>query len=114
STGSSGCTNTSRNCSCTGSSSPSPPAGLQEPGDGRLSRRVLREAGGEIPPAYSTARGRQHHESAASKASPSGQSRSSEVRGRRPANGVHEVDGTTAAATGRCHVEAASTTEDRS
>ena len=38
----------------------------------------------------------------------------SEVRGRRPANGVHEVDGTTAAATGRCHVEAASTTEDRS
>ena len=47
------CISTSRACSPTGSSSRSPKAGLWGPDDGRLSRPVLRAAGGEIPPADS-------------------------------------------------------------
>jgi hypothetical protein len=39
----------------TGNSSPSPPGGLHEPGEPRGSRRVLRAAGGENPPADSSA-----------------------------------------------------------
>ena len=39
--------------SLTGSLSRSPPAGLWGPDDGRLSRPVLRAAGGETPPADS-------------------------------------------------------------
>src|SRR5208282_3797813 len=46
-------TNTSPACSPTGSSSHSPQAGLWGPDDGRLSRPVLRAAGGETPPADS-------------------------------------------------------------
>src|SRR6185437_7554573 len=44
---------TSHACSPTGSSSRSPKAGLWGPDDGRLSRSVLRAAGGETPPADS-------------------------------------------------------------
>ena len=40
-------------CSPTGISSRHQHAGLWEPDDGRLSRPVLREPGGEIPPGYS-------------------------------------------------------------
>ena len=47
------CISTSQACSPTGSSSRSPKAGLWGPDDGRLSRPVLRAAGGEIPPADS-------------------------------------------------------------
>jgi hypothetical protein len=49
------CISTSLACSPTGSSSRSPKAGLWGPDDGRLSRPVLRAAGGEIPPADSPA-----------------------------------------------------------
>ena len=47
------CISTSLACSLTGSSSRSPKAGLWGPDDGRLSRPVLRAAGGETPPADS-------------------------------------------------------------
>ena len=47
------CTSTSPTSSPTGNSSRSPQAGLWGPDDGRLSRPVLRAAGGEIPPADS-------------------------------------------------------------
>src|SRR6185312_12800073 len=47
------CISTSLACSPTGSSSRSPKAGLWGPDDGRLSRPVLRAAGGETPPADS-------------------------------------------------------------
>ena len=47
------CISTSLACSLTGSSSRSLKAGLWGPDDGRLSRPVLRAAGGEIPPADS-------------------------------------------------------------
>src|SRR5690348_10465710 len=46
-------TATSHGCSPTGNSSPSPPAGLWGPDDGRPSRPVPRAAGGETPPADS-------------------------------------------------------------
>ena len=47
------CISTSLACSPAGSSSRSPKAGLWGPDDGRLSRPVLRAAGGETPPADS-------------------------------------------------------------